>query len=221
MLPRCDSRAHRTGSVRTSAAFHWTENFRRSRHKQGRAKENAMKSIDERLADSNPVARGYIPANYDQMVTRAMRHSRHADAAWKTFRLRMAGSVAAASALTVLGVTALNGVGSALPVLGFSAASAQVPRSTALQGDTGIVGGTMIRYLNYSFTGGDKFSAAVGSEPVYTISAPSDLAATLNTAATALGVTLATTAAADNSSTYYGVNGKGYSASINSGGGVD
>jgi len=181
-----------------------------------------MKSIDERLADSNPVAQGYVPANYDEMITRAMHHSRHADAAWKTFRLRMAGSVAAASALTVLGVTALNGAGSALPVLGFSATSAQVPRSSALNGSGGAVGGMMIRYMNYSFTGADKFSAAVGSEPVYTISAPSDLATTLSTVARALGVTLATTAtAAGNLSTNYGVSGKGYSGSIDSGNGAD
>ena len=77
-----------------------------------------MKSIDERLADSNPVAQGYVPANYDQMVTRALRQSRSADPVWRTFRLRMAGSVAAASALTVLGVSVLSGAGSALPVLG-------------------------------------------------------------------------------------------------------
>lgn len=180
-----------------------------------------MKSIDERLADSNPVVHGYVPANYDQIVTRAMSQPRLVDSAWKRFRLRMAGSVAAASALTVLGVSVLNGAGAALPVLGFSAAATSPsPTAASVQGSSGVVGGTMMPImLNYTFTGADNFSKSGGSAPVYALSAPSDLAATLNGVATSLGVTLGTTVGTSNSGSYFSVSGTGYSGSVSSNGG--
>ncbi len=182
-----------------------------------------MKSIDERLADSNPVAHGYVPANYDQMVSRAMRQPRHIDAVWRMFRLRMAGSVAAVSALTVVGVSVLSGAGPALPVLGFSAAAHSTGSSSSQLGATKFdVAGPMIPYRpNYTFTGGSSFSTTGGSAPVFDLIVANDLATTLSSIATKLGITLATTPTADNSSTYYGVGGTGYSGNIENHGGSD
>ncbi len=185
-----------------------------------------MKSIDERLADSNPVTQGYVPAAYDQMLTRAMRQSRSRDAAWTTFRLRMAGSVAAASALTVLGVSALNGAGTYLPVLGFQASAAHAgasPTAAAAKSGYGVLGGVMLPVmLNYTFTGAGNFSDAPGAAPVYTMSAPGDLAATLTGVIKVLGVTLdKTPSPATNPSIDYVVNGKKYFASINTSNGSD
>ena len=180
-----------------------------------------MKSIEERLADSNPVAQQYVPADYEQMVARAMRHSRPVDSVWRAFRLRMAGSVAAASALTVLGVSALNGAG-ALPVLGFSAAGSHGPTASSVKAAPGAIEGTMMPVmLNYTFTGAENFSSTAGSAPVYALSAPGDLATTLASVASALGITLATTVDAGNSSSYYGVSGTGYSGTIYNNGGSD
>lgn len=180
-----------------------------------------MKSIDERLADSNPVAQGYVPANYDDIVARTMHQPRHIDAAWTAFRLRMAGSVAAAGALTVVGVSLLSGAGSALPVLGFSAAAHGAPSAESQLGATKLQGPMMLYRPNYTFTGGAAFSTASGSAPVFDLSAPTDLAATLSSIATTLGVTLATTPTPNNSSTSYGVAGVGYSGNIDSFGGSD
>ncbi|NNN08156.1 MAG: hypothetical protein HKL85_03060 [Acidimicrobiaceae bacterium] len=181
-----------------------------------------MKSIEERLAESNPVAQGYVPANYDQLVSRAMHHSRPTDSAWRAFRLRMAGSVAAASALTVLGVSVLSGAGVALPVLGFSAKSSQNPTASALGGTSGVVRGTMMPIMiNYTFTGAHNFSSTAGSSQVYSLSASSNLTGVLATVASALGVTMGTTPDAGNSSSYYGVSGTGYSGSAYSNGGTD
>jgi len=184
-----------------------------------------MRSIDERLADSNPVREGFVPTNYEQMLTRVIRQPRFADRAWRTFRLRMAGSVAAASALTVLGVSVLNGAGTALPVLGFQASAhgtaGPAPAKTG-PGASG-VSDMMPVVVNYTFTGASSFSTAPGSAPVYAVSAPSDLSATLSQIATALGVGLATapSGATGNSSDYYTVNGKGYSGSIYTSNGSD
>ncbi|HEY5121116.1 MAG TPA: hypothetical protein VII84_06040, partial [Acidimicrobiales bacterium] len=181
-----------------------------------------MKSIDERLAESNPVAQGYVPTNYDQMLTSAMRQPRVVDSAWKAFRLRMASSVAAASALTVLGVSALNGAGAALPVLGFSATAPLGPSAAAAKDFSGSIGGIMIPVVpNYSFIGGDNFSNVAGSAPVYALHASTDLVASLGAVATSLGVTLGTTVDTSNSSTYYGVSGTGYSGSVFNNGGSD
>lgn len=174
-----------------------------------------MRSIDERLAQSNPVREGILPTNYEQMLSRVIRQPRGTDTAWRTFRFRMAGSVAAASALTVLGVSVLNGAGTVLPVLGFQASA----QGTASPAATKIGPGAtdmMPIMLNYSFTGEDSFSTAPRSAPVYAVSAPSDLRATLNHVATVLGVSLASTPSGVNSDTSgsYGVNGEGYSGSI-------
>lgn len=183
-----------------------------------------MKSIEERLAEANPHTAGYVPANYEQMVAGAMRHPRHADTTWKTFRARMAGAVAAASAVTVLGVSALNGAGAALPVLGFAATThSSSPSAQGLSSTSGTSPGAYMMpvRLNYSFHGGDSFSHAGGSARVYDLAAPSDLAATLGGVAKALSVTLATAPDSGNSSTYYGVGGSGYSGDINVGSGAD
>jgi len=187
-----------------------------------------MKSIDDRLADANPVTEAYVPATYDQMLTRAMRQTRTHDPVWRTFRLRMAGSVTAASAVTVLAVSALNGAGAALPVLGFSATAAHAAGSTAAGATQSTASPTYsattvygppsmamrIRPVNYVFHGGDAFSSAAGSATAYSVTAPTDLAATLNAAASALGITLGTTPSPQNSATYYGVSGGGYTATV-------
>ncbi len=181
-----------------------------------------MKSIDERLAESNPVAQGYVPASYELMVARAMRQPRHVDSAWKAFRVRMAGSVAAASALTVLGVSLLGGAGSALPVLGFyAAASSHAPGATKYLGQD-IAGPLLPVMRNYTFTGAGSFSTSVGTAPTYDISAPTDVRSTLETIARALGATIATTTASGNSGNgSLTLSGADYSGSIIRSGGVD
>ena len=168
-----------------------------------------MKSIDERLADANPVSEGYLPPAYEQMLTRAMSQARHRDPVWRTFRLRVGGSVAAVSALTVLGVSALNGAGSALPVLGFSASAATPAASSTSAKGVPTQGEFMVpRQMNYVFTGGDAFSSDGGSAPVYALSTPSDVHATLESVAATLGVTLATTAV-NQGKGYYDTQGDG------------
>ena len=181
-----------------------------------------MKSIEERLVDSNPLTKPYTASNYDEMVARVLRHSTGADPTWRTFRLRMAGSVAAASALTVLGVSALTGAGNVLPVLGFSATSSHQPTSQAQKlGVSPSAGPMMPIMLNYTFQGGGSFSHAPGLAPVYNLESFSDLAASLQVIAKSLGIALASTVDQTNSNTYYGVNGKGYSGSMSRYGATD
>jgi hypothetical protein len=187
-----------------------------------------MRSIDERLADSNPVTGGYVPRDYDQMLTRAMHHSRTADGAWRMFRLRMAGSITAASALTVLAVSALTGAGSTLPVLGFQASAAHSssrPTAATTRAGSKYLGtyDVMPIMMNDTFTGAGAFPSAPGSASVYTLRAPSDLVATLASVASALGIHLAATTSNSTSDSrgFYSVNATGYSGSINSGGGPD
>jgi hypothetical protein len=109
----------------------------------------------------------------------------------RAFKLRMAGSVAAASLLTVLGITAIDTLGSSLPVLGFAAASthhalggyatAKTPTSM-----------NMTPAVNYQFHGAGGFSSQDGTATVYTMQAPSDDVATLVHAASVLKVDLGT-----------------------------
>ena len=174
-----------------------------------------MRSIEKRLVDSNPQTTAYLPANYDEMVARVLRHSSAANATWRAFRLRMAGSVAAASALTVLGASALNGAGGVLPVLGFSATSSHQLTSQAQKVGASPSSGLMMPLmLDYTFQGGGSFSHVAGSAPVYNLESPSYLATTLQTIAKSLGIVLASRVNPTNSGTYYGVNGNGYSGSI-------
>ncbi len=183
-----------------------------------------MKSIDERLSDSNPVVGGYVPADYEQMLRRVMGQPRRVDAAWARFRWRMAGSVAAASALTLLGVSALNGVGAALPVLGISAMAS--PHPTGAATPRGPAGGDalMLRLpTNYRFSGAENFSTAVVSAPVFNLVAPSDPAAALTKVATVLGApgTVTPAGPSTNPRVTYALHGTTYIGSLTANGGTD
>lgn len=160
-----------------------------------------MKSIDERLAQSDPAAGAtYAHPNFDAMMSRVLATPRpRRDAAWRAFRVRVASSVAAATLLTGGGIAALTNAGNALPVLGFAAPthtkSAAVPASGAF--------GTMMRInANYVFTGADALSSATSSATVYSLSPPSDAVATLAAAATTLGVTVDPATSSDNGQSY-------------------
>ncbi|HEY5113563.1 MAG TPA: hypothetical protein VIJ45_05580, partial [Coriobacteriia bacterium] len=162
-----------------------------------------MKSIEERLIASDPAPAGsYAPADYSAMIGRIVvtRYPRPVSTL-RAFRLRMAGSVAAASLLTVLGITAIDSVGSSPPVLGFAAAkthsapgqyaAATVPKSML-----------MIPAGNYQFNGSGNFSNQAGTATVYSMRAPSDGAAALQRAAGVLKIDIGTPATQDNGQSF-------------------
>jgi hypothetical protein len=168
-------------------------------------------SFEERLITSDPAAGApYTSANFDAMISRivASPYEKSA-AAWRGFKFRMAGSVAAASLLTALGITALNTAGSVLPILGFAAASAH--KSTGYATQSPVAGTFMIARLNYQFHGADNFPTQGGVATSYTLSAPSDPAATLNDVAKVLHVDVATPSTNDNGQSFT-ANGAQYSA---------
>lgn len=169
-----------------------------------------MRSSEERLVASDPAAGApYTLANFDAMISRIVTspYERPA-AAWRGFKFRMAGSVAAASLLTALGITALNTAGSALPILGFAAASTHKSAGFATQSPT--AGTFMIARLNYQFHGADNFPTQGGVATSYTLNAPSDPAATLSDVAKVLHVDVGTPSTTDNGQSFT-ANGAQYS----------
>jgi len=152
-----------------------------------------MKSIEERLSDANPVASStYSAASFQHLyATTLATRNEAARSVWRSFQLRVAASVGAVAVLMTGAVTALGGLGSDLPVLNFAA-----PMSAASHdASTMKVAGTSamsIRPTNYTFTGLDALSSATSSAPVYSLTAPSDLVATLTSVATALRVDIGT-----------------------------
>jgi len=152
-----------------------------------------MKSIEERLSDANPVASStYSAASFQHLyATTLATRNEAARSVWRSFQLRVAASVGAVAVLMTGAVTALGGLGSDLPVLNFAA-----PMSAASHdASTMKVAGTSamsIRPTNYTFTGLDALSSATSSAPVYSLTAPSDLVATLTSVATALSVDIGT-----------------------------
>lgn len=184
-----------------------------------------MRSIDERLIASDPATQGYAHPDFGAMVTRVVATpvSRR-DAAWQSFRLKVAAAVTVTGVLTGAGIAALSAAGVALPVLSF-AASAQHQTGASTSSAFGAVGTDKVvpgMYMpimrNWQFTGSDNFSSAPGSATVYTLSAPSDPAATLSAAASALGVNLATPTSAGNGQDYL-APGPAYSGWISTSGG--
>jgi hypothetical protein len=169
-----------------------------------------MKSIEERLIESDPSPAGsYAPADYSAMMTRVVATPLAKPAAGlRGFKLRMAGSLVAASLLTVLGIAAIDTVGSSLPVLGFAAASshpttgkdatAQTP--AALTPTSANM--TMIPAVNYEFNGASNFSSRAGTAAVYTMVAPSDALTSLAHAASVLNVDVGTPVSHDNGQSY-------------------
>jgi hypothetical protein len=169
-----------------------------------------VKSSEERLVASDPAAGApYTSANFDAMISRivASPYEKSA-AAWRRFKFRMAGSVAAASLLTALGITALNTAGSALPILGFAAASTH--KSTGYATASPVAGTFMIARLNYQFHGVDNLPTQGGVATSYTLNAPSDPAATLSDVAKVLHVDVATPSTTDNGQSFT-ANGAQYS----------
>src|ERR1019366_3905888 len=158
----------------------------------------SVRSSEERLVASDPAAGApYTSANFDAMIGRIVTspYERSA-AAWRGFKFRMAGSVAAASLLTALGITALNTAGNALPILGFAAASAHKSVSYATQSP--VAGTFMIARLNYQFHGADNFSTQGGVATSYTLAAPSDPVGTLGDIAKVLHADVGTPTTTDN-----------------------
>jgi len=168
-------------------------------------------SFEERLIASDPAAGApYTSANFDAMISRIVASPYEKSAtAWRGLKFRMAGSVAAASLLTALGITALNTAGSALPILGFAAASAH--KSTGYATQSPVAGTFMIARLNYQFHGADNFPTQGGVATSYTLNAPSDPAATLSDIAKVLHVDVATPSTNDNGQSFT-ANGAQYSA---------
>ena len=161
-----------------------------------------MKSAEERLAQSDPDdASPYIPASYETMIERIVATPFHGSSTvWRGFKVKMAGSVAAASLLTALGITALNTAGSALPVLGFAAASAQ--KSTFAPAANSASGMMMRINANYQFTGAANFSTQASSGQAYTLSAPSDGPSTLAQAASVLKIDVGPSSTSDNGQSF-------------------
>lgn len=161
-----------------------------------------MKSIEERLIGSDPSPSGpYAPADYSTMIDRVVATPLGKPAAGlRAFKLRMAGSVAAASLLTALGIAAIDTVGSSLPVLGFAAASTHpaLGKYAAAATPTRMV---MIPAMNYEFNGAGGFSSQAGTATVYTMQAPSDGVATLVHAAGVLKVDIGTAVSHDHGQT--------------------
>ena len=168
-----------------------------------------MKSIEERLIASDPAAGApYTSTNYDAMISRivAVPYEKSATA-WRGFKVRMAGSVAAASLLTALGITALNTAGNALPVLGFASASTHKATGFASASPSSTF---MIARVNYQFNGADRFPTQGGVATSYALSAPSDPAATLSAIASVLQVDVAAPTTTDHGQSYT-ANGSRYS----------
>lgn len=161
-----------------------------------------MKSADQRLAESDPThASPYTPASYDAMIQRITSSPYPKTATtWRGFKVKMASSVAAASLLTALGITALNTVGSALPVLGFAAASTQ--RSFSLDGTVAAPSTLMRLNTNYQFTGAENFSTQASSGEAYTLVAPGDAVATLAQLAAVLKVDVGVATSTDNGQSF-------------------
>jgi hypothetical protein len=162
-----------------------------------------MKSIEERLIASDAAPAGsYAPVDYSAMIDRVVATPFFKPASTlRTFKLRMAGSVAAAGLLTVLGITAIDTVGSSLPVLGFAAANAHSTsgKSATATSPSSMV---MIPAVNYQFNGADNFSNEAGSATVYSMQVPSDGAATLQRMASILKVDVGTPATRDNGQSF-------------------
>jgi hypothetical protein len=152
-----------------------------------------MKSIEERLSNANPVASTtYNAAAFQHLyVATLATRNEAARSVWRTFQLRVATSVGAVAVLMTGAVTALGGLGSELPVLNFAAPVSATSHATDALKFAGS-GAMAIRSTNYTFTGLDALSSATSSAPVYSLSAPSDLVATLTSVATALSVDIGT-----------------------------
>ncbi|MFI5035511.1 MAG: hypothetical protein ACHQFZ_04835 [Acidimicrobiales bacterium] len=160
-----------------------------------------MRSIDERLAASDPAARGYTHPRFDAMLLRVVATPTRRDAAWRAFRLRVAAALAGTGLLTGAGIAALSTAGVSLPVLSFAAS---VQHAAGANTATKTAPSMMLMPLerNWQFTGADNFSSAPGSATVYSLSAPGDLAGTLAGAAQILGVDAGTPATSDGGASY-------------------
>ncbi len=161
-----------------------------------------MKSIEERLVASDPsIATPYAPADYEAMVRRVVAALYpKAATTWRGFKIKMASSVAAASLLTALGITALSTAGSTLPILGFAAAS--TPKTSGIATSPTAASTLMRLNVNYQFTGADNFSTAPGNGVAYAFSAPSDGGATLSQVAQVLHVDVGTPTTTDNGQSF-------------------
>ena len=166
-------------------------------------------SFEDRLIASDPTAGApYSPTNLDAMISRVVASPYEKATAWRGFKFRMAGSVAAASLLTALGITALNTAGNALPILGFAAPSAH--KSVGYAAQSPVAGTFMIARLNYQFTGANNFPTQAGVATSYTLGAPSDPAGTLSAIAKILQVDVGVPSTTDNGQSYT-ANGSQYS----------
>ena len=152
-----------------------------------------MKSIEERLSDANPVASStYNAASFQHLYGATMATRNEASRAlWRTLQLRVAASVGAVAVLMTGAVTALGGLGSQLPVLNFAAAATGHAQTSSAMKFAGAEA-MSIRPTNYTFTGLDALSSATSSAPVYSLSAPTDLVATLQSVGQALNVVIGT-----------------------------
>jgi hypothetical protein len=152
-----------------------------------------MKSIEERLSDANPVASStYNAASFQHLYGATMATRNEASRAlWRTLQLRVAASVGAVAVLMTGAVTALGGLGSQLPVLNFAAAGTGSTEHHPAMKFAGAEA-MSIRPTNYTFTGLDALSSATSSAPVYSLSAPTDLVATLQSVGQALNVAIGT-----------------------------
>jgi hypothetical protein len=149
-----------------------------------------MKSIEERLTLIDPSPSGaYAPAAYSAMISRVVAMPLVKPAAGlHIFKLRMAGSVAVASLLTVLGITVIDTVGSSLPVLGFAAPSIHQAVGKYATSFAPAASTVMIPTSKFQFNGAGGFSRRGANATVYTMQAPSDGVATLAHAASVLKV---------------------------------
>lgn len=149
-----------------------------------------MKSLEERLAQSDPSrARSYEPTDLGAMVARVMAspHPRH-DNAWRSFRVKMAGSMAAASLLTGLGVTALGLAGSTLPILSFASSPAHSKSDGVYFSVVAPSANEWRTSLSPELAGGIALSSAPARAVAYAMSGPRDGATTLVAVARAVGV---------------------------------
>jgi hypothetical protein len=164
--------------------------------------EVSMESIDERLIVSDPAAGGYRPRDLDAMISRVVATpALRRDAAWRSFRLKVAAAVTATSVLTGAGIAALSTAGVSLPVLSLAAAASQ-QATGSVKYSAALAPTTLMRMIqSFQFTGADSLPSVTGSAAVYVLSAPTDPAATLAHAATVLGVDIGTPISGDNGRT--------------------
>jgi hypothetical protein len=145
-----------------------------------------MSDFDDRLAALDPAAgQTYRHPNLEGMITRITSQRLTAPGpVWRRFQLKMAGALAASALLTVGAIAALQGAGTALPLLALQSAAHR-----AAPGALKSTFGAMVVRLKYNFTAGPGLALSTPAGLSYELQIPSDVSAEALRIAAVFGVT--------------------------------